>query len=62
MRKPILIIQIVLLGTILSATLAVLTYYGGGLDIFKNRVIAALWGSLFGFPGAAAFVLQMERH
>ncbi len=61
MFRPSVIVQIVLLGLLFSATMAVLTYYGGGLDVFRNRLVAAIWGSLFGFPAAVAFVLHMER-
>jgi hypothetical protein len=55
-----LIIQWVLLSLVFSAILAVLTYYGAPSAIFRNRVVAGVWGFLFGIPGAAAFVMKMN--
>jgi hypothetical protein len=35
--RPLILLQIVLLGLIFSTMMGVLSYYGGGLDIFQNR-------------------------
>lgn len=55
-----LIIQAVLLAVVFSVILAVTTFYWAPLSVFRNRVVAAVWGLFFGIPAAAAFVVRMS--
>lgn len=55
-----LIAQFALLAVVLSGILAVVTYYGAPTELFRNRVVAGVWGLFIGIPGAAALVTRMN--
>ena len=55
-----LILQAVLCAVVFSAVLGVLTWCCAPLEVFRNRVVAALWGLLFGVPGGICFVGRMN--
>jgi H+/gluconate symporter-like permease len=54
-------LEVVGLGTVFAAIIAILTYYGGIHPIWSNRLASALSGIALGFPAAAVFHRSMYR-
>ncbi len=48
-----------MLSIMFASILAVLTFYGAPLAIFRNRLAAGLWGVLLGVPAAVATAARM---
>ncbi len=60
MRRTGFAVQVLLLGTLVSATLAVASYYTSGVFGTRSPVICGIWGVLLGFPASALFVFRMN--
>lgn len=56
--RRILVLQALVLSVAFSAVLALLTYYGQPGAIFRNRLVAALWGLFLGIPAAIGLLLR----
>lgn len=60
-RRPHHLAEVLSLGIVFSVIIAVLEYYATIHPIWDNRLVCALTGSAFGFPGALALIRTLYR-
>lgn len=61
MRRGLYALQVLLLGTIVSATVAVTSCATSGVFGIKDPIVCGIWGALLGFPATALFVYRMSN-